>query len=100
MKAQEFLSAAANHMHARAKTYDTAEGERSMAKTVQAFNAIVGADLTESEGWLFMMLLKAVRLTQRATYHADSAEDLVAYAALLGESRSNVSTISYTDPIA
>lgn len=71
-----------------------------MAKTVQAFNAIVGADLTESEGWLFMMLLKAVRLTQRASYHADSAEDLVAYAALLGESRSNTSTISVSPPIA
>jgi hypothetical protein len=33
------------------------------------------------------MLLKHVRLTQRAFFHEDSAEDLAAYAALLGEAR-------------
>lgn len=100
MKANEFLSAAAAHMSARAQTYDKPTGERSMARTVTAFNAITGHNLSESDGWMLMMLLKAVRLTQRATYHADSAEDLVAYAALMGEARSNTSTISYTDAIA
>lgn len=91
MKAQEFLSQAAKHMADRAATYDSPDGERSMEKTVAAFNALAGADLTESEGWLFMMMLKAARLTQRATYHADSAEDLVAYAALMGEAKSQQS---------
>lgn len=100
MKAQDFLAAAQSHMADRAKTYDRPTGERSMARTVAAFNEITGHSLSESDGWMMMMLLKAVRLTQRATYHADSAEDLVAYAALLGEARSNTSTISYTDGIA
>lgn len=100
MKATEFLKAAQSHMDARAQTYDRPDGERSMARTVAAFNAVTGHNLSESDGWMLMMLLKAVRLTQRATYHADSAEDLVAYAALLGESRSNTSTISVTEPIA
>lgn len=59
-----------------------------MAATVEAFNAITRCDLTEADGWMFMAVLKMVRLNQRATYHADSAEDLVAYAALLGEAKS------------
>ena len=36
-------------------------GERSMASTVKAFNALTGHNLTESEGWEFMVLLKLVR---------------------------------------
>lgn len=99
MKAQDFLAAAQSHMADRAKTYDRPDGERSMARTVAAFNAVTGHNLSESDGWMMMMMLKAVRLTQRATYHADSAEDLVAYAALLGEARSNTSTISVTEPL-
>ena len=91
MKAHEFLTQAEKHMAARAETYDTPEGERAMAKTIAAFNALAGADLTVAEGYLFMVLLKSIRLTQRATYHADSAEDLVAYAALVGEAKSQQS---------
>lgn len=88
MNANEFLTQAAKHMADRAATYDTPEGERSMAATVEAFNAIARCDLSEADGWLFMTLLKLVRLTQRATYHADSAEDAVAYCALMGEAKS------------
>lgn len=87
MKAAEFLKAAASHMEARAATYDKPEGERSMARTIAAFNAITGRDLSEAEGWLLMAVLKQVRLfTNLATPHRDSSEDLIAYAALLGES--------------
>lgn len=92
--AADFLRKAAEHMADRARTYDKPTGERSMGRTVGAFNAITGKDLTETEGWMLLMLLKAVRLQQRASYHADSAEDLVAYAALVGEARSN----ELTDP--
>lgn len=88
MNAAEFLNRAAAHMEQRARTYDKPSGERSMASTVAAFNAVTGKGLTETEGWLLLMLLKTVRLQQRPTYHADSAEDLVAYAALVGEARS------------
>lgn len=88
MNAAEFLNRAATHMEQRARTYDKPSGERSMAATVAAFNAITCKTLTETEGWMLLMLLKAVRLQQRSSYHADSAEDLVAYAALVGEARS------------
>lgn len=87
VSATEFLEFAAGHMRARAATYDQPTGERSMGKTVAAFNAITGHSLKESEGWLLMLLLKQVRLFQRDVFHRDSAEDAVAYAALLAEAK-------------
>lgn len=87
--APELLGRAARHMHDRASTYDKPEGERSMGRAVAAFNAITGHTLNESEGWLLLQVLKDVRLFTRETYHADSAEDCIAYAALKAEARSN-----------
>jgi hypothetical protein len=85
--APSLLEAAAGHIRARASTYDKPEGERSMAATVQAFNAITGHVVSESEGWLFMELLKAVRDYTTKGGHADSQEDRIAYAALGAEAR-------------
>ena len=87
--AVQFLAAAAQHMADRAATYDKPEGERSMGKTVEAFNAITGRDLRESEGWLILALLKMVRSEQRPSPHRDSIEDLIAYGALYGEARAS-----------
>jgi hypothetical protein len=86
-KAAELLGRAAAHMYDRSATYDEPDGERSMGKVVTAFNAITGRDLTESEGWMFMQQVKLVRLFTRSDYHADSAEDNIAYAALLAEAK-------------
>lgn len=86
--APELLGRAAHHMHDRAATYDAPSGERSMNKTVAAFNAITGHSLKESEGWLFMAILKSVRAFTREQYHPDSFEDWIAYAALCAEARS------------
>ena len=86
MKATDVLEKAAKHMRDRAATYDKPEGERSMAKTVAAFNAITGKPLSVAEGWLFMAVLKQVRVFQNpAKPHQDSLEDGVAYAALMAE---------------
>lgn len=87
MKAHEFLGKAQALMLERGQQYDKPEGERSMARTVQAFNAITGQDLTESEGWMLMAVLKQVRLFTRPGFHADSAEDAVAYVSLLAEAK-------------
>ena len=84
--AASMLTAALGHMEDRAKTYDAPGGERSMGKTVAAFNIITGHTLTEEAGWLFMILLKAVRSQTDKTL--DSLEDMVAYSALLGEAQS------------
>lgn len=83
--AESFLRQAAELMKERGKQYDQPGGERSMGKTVEAFNAITGRNLSESEGWLLMGLLKSVR-QYSGDYHRDSAEDKVAYAALEAES--------------
>lgn len=85
--ATHLLQVAADHMRARAATYDKPDGERSMGKTVAAFNAVTGRDLSEAEGWLLLQLLKDVRLFQRPGYHSDSAEDCIAYAALKAEAK-------------
>ena len=85
--APELLGRAARHMHDRASTYDALDGERSMGKAVTAFNAITGHSLSESEGWLLLQVLKDVRLFTRSEYHADSAEDCIAYAALKAEAK-------------
>jgi hypothetical protein len=81
--APSILEAAAGHMRDRAATYDKPEGERSMGATVQAFKAITGHELTEEQGWLFMICLKLVRGVSDKTL--DSQEDLVACCALMGE---------------
>lgn len=87
--ATKLLCNAADIMEQRGKQYDNPAGERSMAKTVAAFNAVTGRDLTEAEGWLMMAVLKMVRDRQRALAHKDSCEDLIAYASLYGEARLN-----------
>lgn len=87
MKAPELLNKAAGHMADRASTYDKPEGERSMGRAVAAFNAITGRDLSESEGWLLLQVLKDVRDRQRPAAHQDSLEDCIAYAALKAEAR-------------
>ena len=84
MKAHEILEAAAGHLKDRASTYDKPEGERSMGATVAAFECVTGVGMTETQGWLFMAILKAVR-SQQGGYRADSYEDGAAYFSLAGE---------------
>ena len=87
--AQHILTNAHDHIQDRSSTYDSDGGcgcgERSMARTVATFNAFHGTQLTEAHGWHFMQILKDVRLFTSFGYHADSAEDCVAYAALKAE---------------
>lgn len=86
-----FLEKAAAHQRERAATYDQPNGERSAAAVATAFNAITRREgdraISESEAWLFLQVLKQVRLFSAPGYHADSAEDNVAYASLLAESK-------------
>lgn len=85
--AYEFLARSSQIIAERGRQYDKPEGERSIFATVEAFNAITGRNLSESEGWLLMLLLKQVRQFQNpGKFHRDSAEDSVSYAALLAES--------------
>lgn len=83
--ASGFLKRAAEIMDQRAKQYDAPAGERSMGKCVAAFNIVTGHNLSESEGWLILQILKDVRQWQNPEYHQDSADDCIAYAALKAE---------------
>lgn len=85
-QAHNIAEAALQHVKDRASTYDQNNGERSAGKTATAFNAITGKDLTESDVWLLLQLLKDVRQWSKIDYHQDSAEDCIAYAALKAES--------------
>jgi len=82
--ANDILAQAASEMQDRGRTYDAEGGERSMGKTVAAFNALTGVGMTETQGWLFMAMLKAAR-SQQGGYRADSFVDGAAYFALMGE---------------
>ncbi len=83
--AAEILRKGAGHIEDRVASRDCAEsGERSMSKTVNAFNALYGYEITEEQGWQFMCLLKKARASQGG-HNADDYEDDAAYAALAGE---------------
>ena len=83
------LQNAAAEMQDRAASRDTPEGERSMGRCVKAFNAMFGTELTETQGWQFMELLKMAR-SAGGEFRLDDFTDGVAYAALAGESESRL----------
>lgn len=82
--APQILTAAADDIAQRAALRDQPSGERSMARTVAAFNAMFGHTLTVAQGWQFMELLKMSR-GAAGSYHADDHVDRVAYAGLAAE---------------
>lgn len=85
MSAAQILREAANVIEERALLRDSPSGERSMAPTVSAFNALhLSADKTELDGWKFMCCLKLARASQ-GEFHLDDWIDLAGYAALAGE---------------
>lgn len=85
--ADKVLLGSVREMQDRAETYDAQGGERSMPAAVTAFNAITGHELTPEQGWLFMVVLKAVR-SQQGGFRLDNFVDGAAYFALAGEQAS------------
>jgi len=86
--ATTILREAAQAIEDRAVARDM-QAERSMARTVAAFNALTGHALTERDGWLFMVTLKAARATAGA-HNGDDYTDGSAYFALAGECAAKV----------
>lgn len=82
--AVELLQQAADCIGNRASERDQPDGERSMARTVTAFNALCGTSLSEVDGWLFMAVLKAAR-AKGGAIKMDDYVDGAAYFALAGE---------------
>ncbi len=83
MDAKEILDSGIDAIGNRSKERDTG-AERSMTRTVAAFNALYDKDLTVVEGWQFMSILKKAR-AQGGNLRLDDYIDDAAYAALAGE---------------
>ena len=81
--ATDLLQTACYQIGDRASERDT-ETERSMCSTVNAFNALYGTNLTEEQGWMFMVFLKASR-SKGGRVRVDDYVDGSAYFALAGE---------------
>lgn len=87
ISASTVLNIAADTIDNRASERD-AEQERSMARCVNAFNAMTGHKLSEEDGWMFMQYLKQSR-SRAGNYRFDDYLDEVAYAALRAECAAN-----------
>lgn len=91
MKADEILQRGVVEMRDRGQQRDKDSGERSMVRAVAAFNALMGDSiferngLSERDGWLFMVILKAARATASDRVREDDYVDGAAYFALAGE---------------
>ena len=83
LQAHVLLRAGANAIADRAASRDV-EAERSMARCVNAFNAMTGHQLSEKDGWQFMELLKMAR-SRAGAENVDDYVDGASYAALAGE---------------
>lgn len=82
--AHQILREAADAIEQRAALRDLPKGERSMSRAVAIFAAATGRQLSELEGWTFMICLKLARANAGAN-HLDDYTDLAGYAALAGE---------------
>ena len=85
--ASELLAVAAKTLGERGADYDPtkAAGERSMPAVVPIFKELSGKELTEQEGWLFMVAMKLARI-KTSPAKLDSHVDLIAYVSLYSES--------------
>lgn len=81
--ASDYLDEARAILDDRGKHYSQGQ-ERNMERIVTAFKAMTGKDLTEVEGWLFMVALKAVR-SGWGQPTLDSFKDGIGYFALAAE---------------
>lgn len=83
--ATSLMAAGIVKINQRAITHDKGDGERSMAATVEAFNALTGCDLNESEGWVFLMVSKMAIGCQGGPFNPKTYSDLASFAGLTGE---------------
>jgi hypothetical protein len=82
--ATDILRNAAELIEERGRERDLPNGERSMARCVNMFNAKYDMGMTEEQGWCFMEFLKHAREVG-GEFNWDDYMDKVAYAALAAE---------------
>lgn len=99
LTAPDILDTALEQLRDRAEKRDNPNGERSMARAVSIFNSWTSNNLSEDDGWRFMIALKQAREIQGKP-HMDDYVDGAGYFALLGESVSKDSEEEAVDPIS
>jgi len=77
----DFLGQAAAVLQERGEQRDLPSGERNMERIVTVFNALTRRDLTELEGYFFMLSLKLARASADA-FNPDDLLDTIGYSAL------------------
>jgi len=87
MQAVDFLNLAEQILKERGAERNQSSGERNMEKIVSMFNTLTGNNLSTSDGWKFMILLKIVR-AETGQYKQDDYIDGCSYFSLLGEEKS------------
>lgn len=96
MKAPDLLREAATIIDQRSASRDL-PAERAMRRTVGAFNTLTGQSLTETQGWLFMAVLKLARASAGA-FQRDDLLDGAAYMALALEAEIDDASQSAVQP--
>lgn len=84
VSANNFLTDVSDIINQRGKSRDREQGERAMSRTIDIFNAISGLNLTERQGYEFMIALKLAR-SQQGEFNLDDYSDLAGYTALIAE---------------
>ena len=97
MKAPDLLREAATIIDQRSASRDL-PAERAMRRTVGAFNTLTGQSLTETQGWLFMAVLKLARASAGA-FQRDDLLDGAAYMALALEAEIDNASQSAVQPV-
>lgn len=88
MKAKQFLETSIATLAERGSTYESGKEENSMREITALARALIGAQVSELEGWYIMLALKLVRLRksiEQGKASKDSIVDLLGYTAKLGE---------------
>lgn len=83
LNAIDIIEDAGDTIRERGKMRDSESGERAMKRAVGIFNAATGVELTEMQGWIFMIALKLARANGQGVN--DDYIDICGYAALAGE---------------
>jgi len=97
MRAPDLLREAADIIDQRSASRDLS-AERAMRRTVGAFNTLTGQTLTETQGWLFMAVLKLARASAGA-FQRDDLLDGAAYMALALEAEIDHASQTAVEPV-
>ncbi|MDX5979572.1 hypothetical protein [Vreelandella alkaliphila] len=85
LSARDLLTEAIQGVGKRTVESSSDNGGQGMADAVQAFNAITGCDLSEAEGWAFLLVNQLVASRQGGPFTAKTYSTMASLVGLAGE---------------